>query len=522
MVRLLPPSVLLLSLAGCGSDQQFGKAGDYNGAQGPVIEVTPPEVDFGALAAGEVATGTFTVANIGPEESILQVSDIRIMGPSEGFTLLSEETSHSLHGGVPGVEFEVAFSPMGANEQRSEAIVDSNDEATPHKSVKLLGEGLVPELEIDPDPLDMGTTYVGCTRSNQLTLTNIGTDTLVVDSLTQTGDGFTFTNPNAMPLTLEPGDDTTVQLLFAPWEEVDYPSEVVATSNEPIGVRTATQTAAGQYAGEGDDHFEVPTDPPSDIIFFVDQSCSMDDDATSLANNFEAFITQLSTYTTDWHIIVANDDDGCNNTGILTSSTTNYQSRFETAVSAGGGVWTEAGLTVTGNAVDETDSGECNSGFLRADALLHIIMVSDEPEQSLRSWDTYVNAVVTKKGDAARVKYSAVAGDVPGGCRSGSNSADPGTGYYDAVNYTGGEFLSLCSNWSSSVGVLADASVSMSTFTLTRTPVPDTITVAVNGVDQPGGWNYDATTNSVEFDPAYVPGEGDVVDVAYALLATCD
>lgn len=522
MARVLPLPLTLVVLAGCASDQQFGKAGDYAGAQGPVIEVAPPEVDFGALAAGEVATGQFTISNVGPEESILEVSDIRITGPAEGFTLLSEETSFSIPGGTPGVTIDVAFTPMGANEQVSEAIVDSNDDATPHKSVKLLGEGLVPELEIDPDPLDMGTTYVGCQRSNELTLTNIGTDTLVIDSLTQSGDGFTFTNTNSMPLTLEPGQSSTVQLLFAPWDESVYPSEVVAVSNEPLGTRTATQSGEGQYAGEGSDHFEVPVDPPSDILFFVDQSCSMDDDARALSDNFETFITELSNYTTDWHIIVANDDDGCNNTGVLTTATTNYQSRFETAVTSGGGVWTEAGLTVTSNAVDKTDSGECNSGFLRSDALLHIIMVSDEPEQSLRSWDTYVNAVIAKKGDAAKVKFSAVAGDVPSGCRSATNSADPGTGYYDAVNYTGGEFLSLCSDWSSSVGVLADASVEMSTFTLSRNPVPDTIRVWVNGTESTGGWNYDSASNSIVFDPAFTPGEGDTVDVEYALLASCD
>jgi hypothetical protein len=42
-------------------------------------------------------------------------------------------------------------------------------------------------------------------------------------------------------------------------------------------------------------------------------------------------------------------------------------------------------------------------------------MVSDEHEQSNKSWDTYVNQVIAKKGDPALVKFSAVAGDYPGG-----------------------------------------------------------------------------------------------------------
>ena len=54
---------------------------------------------------------------------------------------------------------------------------------------------------------------------------------------------------------------------------------------------------------------------PSDIIFAVDQSCSMDDDAANLASNFSSFIGQLSNYSNDWQIMVVNDDNGCTNLG---------------------------------------------------------------------------------------------------------------------------------------------------------------------------------------------------------------
>jgi hypothetical protein len=57
-----------------------------------------------------------------------------------------------------------------------------------------------------------------------------------------------------------------------------------------------------------------------------------------------------------------------------------YMMWFVNVVSSGGGWWTEAGLTVTSEAIDKTDPGECNYGFLRTDAMLHIIMVSDEVE----------------------------------------------------------------------------------------------------------------------------------------------
>ena len=54
-------------------------------------------------------------------------------------------------------------------------------------------------------------------------------------------------------------------------------------------------------------------------------------------------------------------------------------------------------LTLAANGVEATDPGECNYGFMRSNAMLHIIMVSDEFEQSPYSWDTYVNQIISKK-----------------------------------------------------------------------------------------------------------------------------
>ena len=114
------------------------------------------------------------------------------------------------------------------------------------------------------------------------------------------------------------------------------------------------------------------------------------------------------------------------------------------------------------------------------------------------------------------------AGPSPSGCSDRNNSAEYGSGYYEAVSYTGGEFLSICDDWGANVEALADASVAMSTFTLSHTPAPSTIEVTVNGAVQSGGWAYDSATNSVIFDAAFVPVEGDHVEITYSAIANCD
>ncbi len=521
-MRRLALVLPVLAIA-CGSENKLGQVSDYNGAEPPIIDVTPDNLDFGSVGDGESVTMTFTVNNVGPEGSLLNVSGIDLSGTgAESFTLLTDPLDFSLEAGGAGQDIDVAFTPFGAN-PTAQAIVHSDDAATPNSAVDLIGSSTVPELQISPDPLDMGTTYIGCDKENVVTLTNVGTDTLDISDIAESGGGGTIviSSVGSLPISLEPGASTDVGLLFTPNRVDTFNATLSVTSNEPRGVRTADQTGDGQYGHDYTDDFEVPTNPPSDIIFFVDQSCSMDDDAASLASNFSSFITQLSTYTSNWHVMVVNNDNGCSSSGILTSATSGYESRFEAAVTSGGGIWTEAGLTVTSTGVDKTDSTECNAGFLRTDALLHVIMVSDEPEQSLGSWDSYVTQVIAKKGDSTKVKFSAIAGDKPSGCTSASDSAEYGRGYYEAATATSGLFLSLCSNWASNVSALADASITETTFELTHTPDPSTITVDVNGAPE-GAWTYDPASNAVVFNDANAAQGGDVIEINYSALASCD
>jgi hypothetical protein len=284
--------------------------------------------------------------------------------------------------------------------------------------------------------------------------------------------------------------------------------------------RDGAQIGTGEYGAFYEDEWVVPSEPPTDIVFYVDQSGSMDDDQMRLASNFSTFISELATYSNDWQIIVANADNGCNaHGGVLTPAMPDYETRFQSAVSSGGGFWTEAGLTIASEAIDKTDVGECNWGFLRPDAMLHIIMVSDEAEQSSSSWTWYMDKIIAKKGSTANVKFSAIAGDYPGGCAT----ADAGDGYYQAVMATEGVFLSICSDWATptNLSMLAAASVQMAAFELNATPAQATIRVWVNGTERLDGWRYNEGDNTVVFDED-IPQEEDVVKISYGGLTVCD
>ena len=510
-------------LIGCSNDQGFHETSGSGSGDGAMIEVTPMALDFGVVSdSDDAVVQTFLVKSIGNTD--LEVSGIEISGQAEGsYTILTDEPTFVLPTGT-SKEIDVVFEPVGANVQSAQAIVSSNDEVQPKVPVTLTGEGAIPELDISPNPLDFGNTYVGCSKDNWVTLSNVGTDDLVIESIDHTGGEFMMTNTITLPLTLAPGESESVFMEFYPELEGEVDAELSVTSNEPLGTRTATQTGEGKYAAEYEDYWEHPANSPSDIIFAIDKSCSMDDNQTALANNFSTFISELSNYSNDWQVMVINDANGCNQTGILTSSTPGYTSIFQQAVnSSTKSGYTEKLLTPAQWAVDKTDSGECNAGFLRSNAMLHIILVSDEPEQSSGSWSSYVNAIIAKKGDAANVRISSIAGDVPGGCWSGSQSAEAGTGYYEATNYTAGVFLSICSNWASSsnLELLAEASVIQNTYALDNEAIEETVVVEVNGTERSNGWYYDEASNSVIFE-TNAPEEGDSVTVTYAAPATCD
>ena len=69
----------------------------------------------------------------------------------------------------------------------------------------------------------------------------------------------------------------------------------------------------------------------SDIVFSVDLSCSMNDDAAALGDEFDTFINELSNYSNDWQIgqqtimmdVIAD---------ILKPTTPNYTSLFSNYV----------------------------------------------------------------------------------------------------------------------------------------------------------------------------------------------
>ena len=513
--------LVVLGMAGCIETGFSNADGSLGGSK--LIDVTPTSLGFGELSsADDPVVKVFAVRSTGSAE--LSVEGMELRGEAAGsFTVLSE-TAFALPSGDVA-QIEVAFQPVGANRQEAVLVVASDADNAPKVTVDLFGEGLVSELLIDPDPLDYGAAGINCPKLENVTLTNIGTEALTVSAIESEDAEFAITAGPTLPLALEPGEDATVRVTFTPSEENSFTGSLAVTSTEPMGTRRGTLLGEGALEGVAVvDEWTLPVDPPTDILFSLDSSCSMSSDIWEMYNNFDAFIRELEGFSEDWQIIVANEDDGCHHSGVLTPSTPDYTGRFQSALFAwnNNDDYTEALLTVNHNAIQETDVGECNAGFMRPGAMLHIIDITDEPEQSLQltgnDWEHLTDGIIAKKGDPALVTISAIAGDYPSGC----DGASPGTGYYEAVQKTSGIFLSICQNWATTnnLGLLAAASVNRDTYTLSQPAQESTIKVWVNGARH-SSWSYDPATNTVTLRSP-VPAEGDEVRIEYESTGACE
>ena len=161
-------------------------------------------------------------------------------------------------------------------------------------------------------------------------------------------------------------------------------------------------------------------------------------------------------------------------------------------------------------------SGEC-AQWMRPNAKLIAIFLSDEPDHSNRTPISYINSFDALKPDSF-VPF-AIIGDPPQGC-SGQNgwNTQAGWGYYDIVQHYGSQWFSICDgNWGAQLESLAQNISVKTIFEIeSEDPHVDTLRVWINGQQSTEGWLYDEEQNAVVFEFEYAPEPGDTVEIGYS------
>jgi hypothetical protein len=157
-----------------------------------------------------------------------------------------------------------------------------------------------------------------------------------------------------------------------------------------------------------------------------------------------------------------------------------------------------------------------SSTWMRDDAALLVVFVSDEEEQS-RTHFTDVHNFVTWYGaqHGGAVFVSSIINHEPAEtlCDWPPAAYDIGYRYMEATNHFGGTIIDICAeDWSAGVADAASSVVPHESWKLTHEPVESSIRVFINGAVNTD-WTYSASDNTVYF--TVIPPGGSLVEIGY-------
>lgn len=260
----------------------------------------------------------------------------------------------------------------------------------------------------------------------------------------------------------------------------------------------------------------------SDVLLVVDDSASMAEEQDRLLSSFQGFTDVLESTRADFQLGVVTTDasqGAALRTVVLDPESDDLSQVFLDAIAVGNeGSRVEQGLHQALLAVNPAN----NPGFLRAGAELHVVVVSDEDDQSEEEVSFYLHELQSLTGED-RVSVHALVGDLPAGCASGVSAADPGPRYLEAVEYTGGRSGSVCAEDYTPLleRVGLDVAQWNDRFVLSRIPRVDSLEVRVDQVLMPqreqDGWTWSAGDNAVVFTGRAIPRPGMAVQVSYEI-----
>jgi hypothetical protein len=561
--------------------------------------VTPTSLNFGLVTPPNYRDLSFQIKNLGvnANETCLITHLALKAGSDPIFTLPAGELDQVelQPGGVQNVT--VRAWPMGTasatiNQVMGDVEFGISSPMYPQKDVSLAASIATACLTITPSDLDFGTVKKGCNSPRRVfNIYNTCTTGITVVSygmlaaagvaggtfgcmlpMGQTCPEFLIDGtPGFMAGSTIPAGASmpvTFALKYHPYD--DGPDtgafQLKVTQNGQNVDYIVTLRGAGDNFGLNTDTFRQDSKPKADILLVIDDSGSMSDKQQGIGNNFSSFIRYAVTAGVDFHIAVVPTEIGAARMGkfiggpnnaqpvsstspngysgpkVVTSQMPNAEALFKDQVrdgTTGGyeGMSCEAVMALTAPYITDPT---INAGFLRPDAVLAVVAVTDAEDQCPAAATVYENQLRNVKGaqHANLMSYNVIgpfSPQAPGGC-----SYDCGTGCSEdlskhlyLINSFSGVKDEICTtNWSTTLENLGKTAFGYRTnFFLTAEPDltgGNTIVIKIDHGDGAGPqtldptdsrgapvWSYDSVSNSVVFQPLFVPAPGDVMTVTY-------
>lgn len=449
----------------------------------------------------------------------------------------------------PGEEKEIRVRayPHGGNPTGISPVVGTIDfflssPTQPSASVSVNAELGPSCLVVSPDEFDFGDVKVGCgSATRTFNLYNTCPNAVTISSIgMQSGSSSEFVLTSSIPnggAVLTPGSaPLSFQVKYEPTDSgADTGAVNLAASEGGSNVTYVVPVhGRGETQGLQTDTFALPATPEADVLMIADVSSSCDLQQ-QVALHYAEFTDYATTASVDFHFAATTTDvDPGGQRGrflfgtldpdrILTPSSPNLQGQFIARVQPGcvGSTTTTDAEPILRALTVPLVNAE-NSGFLRPEASLGIVVVTDEPDQSPESSSYYLDRFSNLKGVNRANDFSF---SVIGPC-SGSGSEQLAR-YAKDTHGIAADVCTVNSNnsWSSTLEEIGDAAfgkrrnwylsksaaLGMSGLEL---EVDGTVLDPVDAQGNPV-WTYDAAANAITFEPASAPQPGQTLTISY-------
>jgi hypothetical protein len=429
-------------------------------------------------------------------------------------------------------------------------------------------------IAVAPNAFNFGVVKKGCSSASRtFSIYNLCTESITLTGIEmQAAAGqmpggidcpgttpcpeFILTSAPSIPasgITFVPGGDP--YLVTTKYRPIDVGADtgIIAVraiqAGQPVSY-LVTLSGAADNVGLQTDNFNQSAKPKADILLTIDDSESMSDKQQALADNFASFFSYAISRQADFQLGVTTTDDdeerfvidrikpagprgkllgSATAPKILTQSTPNLEALFKEKVLVGikGSGW-ERGLATSTRALTPPLISNENAGFLRDDANLAIVVVTDARDQSQLPAATYYNILRNVKGiqRANMFTFNLIGPQraiAPDGCKYDTSGKLSDAGRYEGlVHLTGGALGEICStNWAQSLTALGQTVFGFRTiFFLNGTPdLATALDVRVDGkAVSSTDYQYDPASNSIQFTTTKTPQPGQNLTVTYRTM----
>ncbi len=236
----LPIVCLTVVMTGCGSGTVAPPAGS--------VLVSPSTLDFGDVVVGQTTHSNVTVSN----NSSITVDISKLSFSSAAFSVASDE-KYPISIAPGGTHtFSIGFFPTAVSDYSGQITV-ADTASRPLAQLSAHGRAdsnvqLIAQLSQSTSQLNFGNVMTNTSMMRSVTLTSTGTSPVTINPATIKGPGFAVVGNN-LPVTLNPSQSITVQVIFSPTSTGQASGQLTISSNASTGsmmvvMLNGTSTAA--------------------------------------------------------------------------------------------------------------------------------------------------------------------------------------------------------------------------------------------------------------------------------------